>query len=157
MRIKKTIRQLVRKYKTNCPYELAAGKQIIVRFEPLGEIYGFFHTYRRIPFITINRELDEPMRRFVCAHELGHAILHPRLNTPFLRANTLFSVDRIEREANEFAAELLIPDEVLHEHRTLQEAAAACHVPEEIAKLKRVEEIPARHFWQDERSFFRFS
>ena len=48
------------------------------------------------------------MQRTVCAHELGHAVLHTHANTPFLRKNTFFSVDKLEIEANTFAALLLI-------------------------------------------------
>jgi Zn-dependent peptidase ImmA (M78 family) len=136
MRIKKTVLKLVRKYKTNCPYQLAEHRNILVQKEPLGSVYGYFHTYRRVAIIHVNCDLDEPTQRFVCAHELGHAILHPHANTPFMKANTFFSVERIEREANEFAAELLIPDEVLDEYVTLQEVAAVCKVPLEITRLK---------------------
>src|SRR5690606_3868689 len=100
--------------------------------------YGYTHTYKRIPIIHINSELDEPMQRFVCAHELGHVVLHPSINTPFMKAHTLFSVDRIEREANEFAVELLMPAEDVREHETIFKAAVACGVTLEVAILKRV-------------------
>ena len=59
------------------------------------------------------------MQMFTCAHELGHALLHPNVSTPFLRRNTLFSVDRLEKEANKFAVELMIPDEILAEYADL--------------------------------------
>jgi Zn-dependent peptidase ImmA (M78 family) len=87
---------------------------------------------------------------------LGHAVLHPRANTPFLKANTFFSVERIEREANEFAVELLMPDTVVREYQTIYEAAAACGVPEEVVRLKRVEDGWVRNLWHDERSFLGF-
>lgn len=77
------------------------------------------------------------MRKFVCAHELGHALLHPGINTPFLKASTLFSVNKLEREANEFAVELLLPDDLIKEYWTIQEAAAVYEVPLEAAKFKR--------------------
>ena len=139
MRIKKTVTKLVTKYKTNCPYRIAEHKNIRVQKEPLGSVYGYFHTYRRVPMIHINSELDDSLQRFVCAHELGHAVLHPRSNTPFLRANTMFSVERIEREANEIAVELLMPDTVVREHESIYDAAASCGVPEKMAGLKRFE------------------
>ena len=67
------------------------------------------------PFVLLNYQNDLDYA-FTIAHELGHAVLHPKANTPFLRDNTLFSVSRLEREANCFAAELLCPDEVLLEY-----------------------------------------
>lgn len=136
MRIKKTVLRLVKKYKTSCPFQIAEYKNIIVLKEQLGNIYGYFHVYKRMRFIHINRDLDDPLQRFVCAHELGHAILHPTANTPFLRANTLYSIDRIEREANKFAVELLMPDELLREYQTVYEAATVCGVPIELVHHK---------------------
>lgn len=59
------------------------------------------------------------MKRFTCAHELGHAILHPDASTPFLRSKTLLSVDKMEIEANTFAVELLIPNELIEENNNL--------------------------------------
>lgn len=79
------------------------------------------------------------MQRFVCAHELGHVVLHPNVNTPFMKAHTLFSIDKFEKEANTFAVELLMPDEIVHEYETIFAAAAACGVPTEVAILKQVE------------------
>lgn len=49
------------------------------------------------------------------AHELGHAIMHPDANTPFLRKCTGLLISKMEIEANKFAAELLIDDEVFLE------------------------------------------
>ena len=36
--------------------------------------------------------------------------MHPLSNTPFLRNGTLFSVNKLEVEANQFAIDLLIDD-----------------------------------------------
>ena len=66
-------------------------------------------------FIHINCDLDEYQQKFTCAHELGHALLHPDLSTPFLRESTLFSVDKLEVEANRFAACLCYPPNLLAE------------------------------------------
>jgi Zn-dependent peptidase ImmA (M78 family) len=128
---------MVKKHKTNDPFCIAEQKNIMILFNYLGETLGFFSTYKRAKFIHINNMLNRPLKRFVCAHELGHAILHPGINTPFLKANTLFSINRLEREANEFAVELLMPDDLIKEYNTIQEAAAACEVPFEITQLKR--------------------
>lgn len=137
--IKQTVSRLIKKHKTNDPFDIASQKNITILYSPLGKTYGFFSTYKRIRFIHINNDLDSSMQRFICAHELGHAVLHPGINTPFMKANTFFSTDRIEREANTFAVELLMPDDVVREHQTIYKAAAACGVPEEVAMLKRVD------------------
>ena len=59
------------------------------------------------------------MQTFTCAHELGHSILHPNANTPFLRSNTFLLVDKMEIESNKFALELLISDDALEEYRDM--------------------------------------
>ena len=116
MEIKQRVNRLCRKYGTRDPFELAERMNILVVREPLGSINGYYNQCYRQKFIHINEELEEYRQKFTCAHELGHAVLHPKANTPFLRDNTLFSVSRLEREANCFAAELRCPDEVLLEY-----------------------------------------
>lgn len=116
MDIKKRVLTLCRKHGTKDPFALAEQLHIIVLRERLGSINGYYNQCYRQKFIHINEELEPYRQRFTCAHELGHAILHPKANTPFLRESTLFCVSRLEREANCFAAELLCPDEVLREY-----------------------------------------
>ena len=69
----------------------------------------------RMKQIHINQNLNEQDAKFTCAHELGHAILHPNASTPFLRSKTFLSVDKLEIEANSFAVNLLISDETIIE------------------------------------------
>ena len=66
--------------------------------------------------ITINSKIREPgKRRFAIAHELGHFELHEKANqfSNFVDQNFLewYKTSAIEREANIFAAELLMPSE----------------------------------------------
>ncbi|WP_019123337.1 ImmA/IrrE family metallo-endopeptidase [Brevibacillus massiliensis] len=140
--IKETVSQLTKKYGTNDPFEIASRKNILVLFEQLGSTLGYFNTYKRIRMIHINRDSTEAEQKYTCAHELGHVILHPTVNTPFLSKHTLFSIDKIEREANEFAVELLMPDEWVYENRntamTIYEAAAVYGIPPEVAHLKKL-------------------
>ena len=89
---------------------------LTVTYEPLGNILGYYNINFRIKSIHLNSFADESLYPFICAHELGHAVLHPRISTPFLKKNTLFSIDKIERQANTFAVELLLPDDYLELH-----------------------------------------
>ena len=50
------------------------------------------------------------------AHELGHAILHPKENCYFIRNYTGLLISKTEMEANKFAVELLLPDDILVEY-----------------------------------------
>lgn len=125
-------------HETRNPFELAEKRNLNVFFKPLGNVYGFYYTLKRSRFIYINSELSRPLQIYTCAHEIGHDVLHHGINTPFLAKHTLVSVDRIEREANQFAVELLIPDELILNGTTIYEAAALSCVPQEVAHLKQI-------------------
>lgn len=137
MLIKNKVEHIIKKHSTNDPMKIAQAMGIQIEYRDLIGMLGFFHMYLRIPFIHVHRGLCEIMTRYVIAHELAHCILHPKVNTPFLSRHTLLSVDKIERQANQFAVELLIPDELLLEGYTIYQAAEMCGVPLEVAHLKR--------------------
>ncbi len=115
--MKELINKLYKKYYTTNPIELAKCLNIKILFEELGSINGYYNTAFRQKFIHINSNLEEQKQKFTIAHELGHALLHPKANTHFLRENTLFSINKLEKEANLFAVNLLISDEDLREYQ----------------------------------------
>jgi len=128
MLIKKKVGQLVKKYNTNNPIQLAEELGIKVEYEPLGTILGYYSKSHRIKVIHINESASSEKQFFICSHELGHAVLHPNVNTPFLKTNTLFSTDKIEQEANEFAIELMLSKDVVSPI-TLDEAIEVYGIP----------------------------
>ncbi|MEK4629756.1 MAG: ImmA/IrrE family metallo-endopeptidase [Solibacillus sp.] len=141
MWIKQKTNQLKERYKTDCPYQLAKCLNVHVVFHNLHpEINGYYKYDRRNKYIVINSNLDDKDKKSTCAHELGHVSLHPRVNTPLMRRDTFLSVSKIEREANQFAAELLISDESLlkcqNEQMTMQDIALLHNVPLELVELK---------------------
>lgn len=134
--INNTVKQLCKKHNTNDPFELAQCLKINIFFHNLHEeINGFYKYEKRNKFIAINSNLSSTMQRTVCAHELGHAILHPNANTPFLRKNTLLSVDRLEIEANTFAALLLIDENSITPGDTKARIAYKNNVPVELLEF----------------------
>jgi Zn-dependent peptidase ImmA (M78 family) len=134
--IEKEVNRLTEKYKTNCPFEISGLKNIHVVYWNLHqEIWGFYKYERRNRFIFINSNLSHDKKRFVCGHELGHALLHTKLNTPFLRRNTLYSIDKIEREANEFAVNLLLYNKNLQDYQTKFDVLRENGIPYEMERL----------------------
>lgn len=103
-------KELIHKYQTNNPFQLARDCHIKLLYADLGNLKGLYQYYKRAKVILINQSLSDSEKREVCAHELGHALLHPRANRFFLHRSTFQNCDRMEREANLFAAYLLIPD-----------------------------------------------
>lgn len=117
LNIKDTVLHLTKKYNTSNPFELANALKITVYYEELGSINGYYNNPLRMKQIHINSSLNKHDAEYTCAHELGHAVMHPNASTPFLRSKTLLSVDKLEIEANTFAVNLLISDKLITEYR----------------------------------------
>ncbi|AKL94979.1 putative Zn peptidase [Clostridium aceticum] len=132
------VKQIIEKHKTNNPFEIAKEKNIIVIFEKLAKIRGYYEYNKRCKYIHINEDLPSEEQHLVCAHELGHALLHPKVNIIFITSNTLFVKNKFEIEANKFAAELLIQDDLLHNYEglSIEQIAVAENLNMELLKLK---------------------
>lgn len=106
--IEKKVLSLVRKYNQRDPFLLAKKLGINVIENDLGEVFGYYTQINRIKFILINSKLSESEKKFVCSHELGHAILHSKITTPCLMHLKNINNIKIECEANKFAVKLLM-------------------------------------------------
>jgi Zn-dependent peptidase ImmA (M78 family) len=135
---------LIQKYHTRDPIEIARQLGIRVFYGHYGTIRGYYDCKRKIKMIHINAELDDTQQKIVCAHEVGHAILHPNENTPFLQAHTLFSVRKLELEANKLASHILWSDEELREYQnwTIQQISAKLGISEKLAEYRMQFIIP---------------
>ena len=102
--------------------------------EDASPLAGFLFANARGGYILVNADDPLPRRRFTAAHELGHYLLHflPRLQAArdgetYLvqddsdetvreedkpETDEALSLSEMERQANRFAAELLIPETV---------------------------------------------
>ncbi|AMX00447.1 ImmA/IrrE family metallo-endopeptidase [Rummeliibacillus stabekisii] len=134
--INDVIEKYIKKYKTNCPFELAKLLNIHVIFYDLpDEVDGMYYYTKRNKFIFINNKLSEFKQRFVCGHEIGHAELHTKISTPFLRSSTWFSVDRIEVEANYFATHLLLYNQEFENYETKIDILRENGIPYEMERF----------------------
>lgn len=108
-------RRLIRKYRTRDPFLIAEELGITVLFSSdFKRQKGAFALIGNNSFIFINANLSEYMQRLVCAHELGHALLHRTLGKKpgGLMEFEIFDIkDQTEYDANVFAANLLIDEE----------------------------------------------
>ncbi|WP_342419650.1 ImmA/IrrE family metallo-endopeptidase [Paenibacillus sp. FSL H8-0168] len=102
------IHKLVRKYRTNCPFDIAKALGIHIRYCDLGPTTKglYYHKLRR-RFIVIHNGLTPEWERFVCAHELGHDRLHKGISRFFMEEHSYFSPGKFEQQANRFAVLLL--------------------------------------------------
>lgn len=120
--MKKDIKSLtaffIRKYGTNNPFEIARSLNIKIVYIPLGKISGYYKYFQKRKCIYINADIEDMhFMRMVMAHELGHAILHPKENCYFLEHHTLMLTNKNEVEANRFAVNLLISDDELSDYK----------------------------------------
>lgn len=73
-------RRLIRRYHTNDPFEIAAALDItVMERSDFQRQKGAFKVVLHNSFIFINATMSNEMKRIVCAHELGHALLHRSL------------------------------------------------------------------------------
>lgn len=122
-------------------FETAENSGAKVWFRELGSLKGFYVYVNNSRYIVINEDLDDITACVVCAHELGHDMLHRELSEGGIRETTLFlQNNKTEREANLFAAEMLIPDdeilEGIMEYNNLQTIAAEMRMPAELVEFK---------------------
>ncbi len=141
--IEKKVKQLVRKFGTRNPFELADMMGAILIHAPLkGGTRGFYSYYKRNGIICVDSSLSEQDANFVCAHELGHYVLHRKENSVLLKNTTFLNTNKFEIQANRFAVNLLISDEDIKEMRilgyTLAQTASALGVAEEMLKMRLI-------------------
>lgn len=141
-RIKGIVIDIINKYNTSNIYELCDFLNIMVKVDPLGSTKGYFLNIDESYFITLNSELDEWEKQVVLAHELGHAVLHKDTNICFLKSYTYSVTNKLENEANEFAAHLLIGDDALnsfskgYDYVTVEQMGKHFQVPVELVMYK---------------------
>jgi Zn-dependent peptidase ImmA (M78 family) len=113
MDISRCVEKLVAKHQTRDPMRLAEHLGLVVTYLDLGNTKGFCTLCNRHKVLFINENLTEFARLVVCAHELGHAILHlPKGGKYLIQDHTLFHATSVcERQADQFAALLLIHED----------------------------------------------
>lgn len=116
--INREVEKLIKKYKTNDPFELIDFLGINLLFKAdLGELKGFYYITHREKYIVINSNLHNREQLLVAAHELGHDRLHRHLAkiSPLKDFMIYDMAGHAEYEANMFASELLIEDEQIED------------------------------------------
>lgn len=136
--IRKKANALIRQHHSRNPFEIIKGLNVILLFVPLKGVRGFYHYFQRNNIIYIDESLPEYEKLFVCAHELGHMLLHKNANMIFMDTHTMFNTDKYETEANKFAVDLLISDEILVEHQdcSIDQMSRILGYSEELLELR---------------------
>lgn len=135
---------LAQKYDIRDPFKICEIMDIHIHYKDLGTAIKAFYFYQsRIKNIVINSRSGSIVRRILCAHELGHAVLHGNLAAMrgFQEIELFDAIIPTEYEANIFAAELIIPNEELLEllnepDKSFFNIAKELYVPAELLDFK---------------------
>lgn len=121
-RARKAARDLLHSHGNDIPIDvvaIASACGVTVRVETLEDfVSGLLLVRGDEAVIGVNADHHPNRRRFTIAHELGHFLLHFDRSAFFLDASPIFfrqettmATDHLqEREANAFAAELVMPE-----------------------------------------------
>lgn len=136
--IRKLANSLAKKYRSRNPFEIIQGMNAILVFAPLINVRGFYQYFQRNNIIYIDDHLPKHEQKFVCAHELGHMLMHRKENTVFMDAKTYLKTTPYETEADKFAVELLVPNEIILENRqgTTKQISRLTGYSEELIRLR---------------------
>lgn len=139
MPIHTKVYKLIKKYKTRDPFELADYQNITIRYDDLpSNIRGLAVKSLRRKYIVLNNDIHHYEARLVCAHELGHHNCHSGHSYQFIEEHSLFVLGKYEREANEFAATLLIDPTTIEYGDTDRQIAEKANVPIELIKYYKI-------------------
>lgn len=138
MKEKVLANKLAKKFGTRNPFEIIKGMNVILLPSDLIGVRGFYQYFQRNNLIYIDHKLPYEEQIWVCAHELAHMLIHKKSNTVFMDTRTHFNTSVYENEANKFAIELLVPDEVILEYHdyTLDQIAKALGYQKRFLELK---------------------
>lgn len=135
--------RLVKRYGTSSPFELCDYLQIdIFRSDLPIQVRGLcFQKQPKGSIILLNRELNAGESKYCCAHELGHVLLHPGMNAQTMADLTNLCIPRFEREADYFAACLLIDPNLEEWNRsydplTLEQIGCLTGLPKKVVCLR---------------------
>ena len=111
--------RIIKKYGTRNPYELLDAIGAITRISlqyPRDGLKGYCTILNRCSYAVINGRLSEAEQRVAAGHEAAHLILHrPQILRSPIKALGDFNLydnrRRVERQANFFLADFILPDE----------------------------------------------
>lgn len=99
---------------------------------------GGYRLIERRRIIQINQNLNSHLKLCVLWHEIGHALCHRTIDCYYTANKTRLKTSVYEVEAEQFAAEMLLPEQLDEEMygRTAKEIAAYYGVTENLVEMK---------------------
>ena len=109
--------KIIKRVGSRVPDDIAEQLGIIIMPVAFSKQKGVYKVIERNRFIFIKEDLSSELRKIVLLHEIGHDVLHRGEAKVFQEFN-IFDMknDRMEYEANCFAAEIALPDNEVLEY-----------------------------------------
>ena len=96
------------------PFELLKDQNVIITYSDFDKMEGLLLYDKRQSFVSININRPITRQRFTAAHELGHMLLHTEIKGNNFICPISGKKNDIEKEADTFASNLLMPTEELN-------------------------------------------
>lgn len=135
------VSKLIEDFNTTSPYEICEQMGILIMHYDLPDkVKGFYIKYNGVYVIILHEELEHDEELVVLSHELGHIILHGDTNIMRIAFYTELCTSRYEKEADLFAAELLLRNYGFsskdYEGFSVEEISCMTHIPKSLIELK---------------------
>jgi Zn-dependent peptidase ImmA (M78 family) len=136
--------RLMERYGTSSPFDLCDRMGVgVLRFDLPARVRGLCFQKKEEggSVILLNSALAGREAAYCCAHELGHVLLHTGLNEQRMSDLTNLCVPRLEREADYFAACLLIDPNLREWNQSYdplsrEQIACLSGLPEKVVDLR---------------------
>jgi len=131
--------QLYLKYETCDPYRICEYLGINLMYADLPPVTdGMYFSVENNKIILVNQNISQNKARYVIAHELGHALLHPDQNYMYMAGRTFMKTGRYENEADYFCVSLLLCEILknnLLENMTSLQISQLAGIPEKMVSM----------------------
>ncbi|AVI27189.1 MULTISPECIES: ImmA/IrrE family metallo-endopeptidase [Bacillus amyloliquefaciens group] len=141
--IKHKTQEIIKKFSNNDPLDICSDLNIPILENDLGQkLNGFLQYYEKEDQYIIQISKNRAHKKFIIAHELGHYFLHKQLNTFKMLNCSITLEEKLERQADIFAAELLITDRMIYDelpyikHLSNIQLASYFNIPTSVMNLK---------------------
>lgn len=96
------------------PFELLKDQNVIITYSDFDKLEGLLLYDKKQSVVSINANRRITRQRFTAAHELGHIFLHTEIKDNSFICPISDKKTDIEKEADTFASNLLMPTDELH-------------------------------------------
>lgn len=118
--IVKIVDNLIKQHETRDPYRIAKDLNIYILYRNFTQQRGAYKVILKNRFIFLQNDLPPVTEQIVLWHEIGHDVLHRNeaVKAGGFKEFNIFDMrdNRMEYEANVFAAQASLPDETILEY-----------------------------------------